>query len=206
MVRAALFLCAVLALAGCGGGDEVRPYAVVRRPDIWQNIIQESDRPRLAGLYSAWAAIRRDVPPADLAALGAVVSDTAVRAGGFPGAGTYRCRMVRLGRRRDAPAGQPLVQVGDWQACTLRADGTMMRLVGSGDGQTLSGTLFTDNDRLVFLGTVRLPGEMGVLPYGTDRDRSQVGALQTVGEAHWRIALPWPRWQSKLNILELVPA
>lgn len=37
MMRRALALLALLVLAGCSGKDEeLRPYAVVRRADVWQ--------------------------------------------------------------------------------------------------------------------------------------------------------------------------
>ena len=55
----------------------------------------------------------------------------------------------------------------------------------------------------VFLGTLRLAGEMGRLRYGEDAQRDQLGVLQAIGPGHWRIALPWPRWTARLVLIEL---
>ena len=63
MMRRALALLALLVLAGCSGKDEeLRPYAVVRRADVWQAVIKDQDRGRLARLSEAWDQARADVP------------------------------------------------------------------------------------------------------------------------------------------------
>jgi hypothetical protein len=32
------------------------------------------------------------------------------------------------------------------------------------------------------------------------------GVVERVGPARWRLVLPWPRWESNLDVMELVPA
>lgn len=209
MIRA-LWLLPLLWLAGCGGNDEVRPYAVAQRADVWQNVVRDRDRGRLAALYQAWRRALADVEAAGetaaLAALGPVAVQDAALAGGLPGAGAYRCRVVQLGRREGEPAPPRMVNVEGWRTCTLTEQDGLLRLEQDSGPQSFSGTLYPDNERMIFLGTVRLAGEMGLLRYGTDMMRDQAGVLRRFGERRWRIELPWPRWQSRLVLIELEPA
>jgi hypothetical protein len=58
---------------------------------------------------------------------------------------------------------------------------------------------------MVFLGAPALRGEMWVMPYGADPERNAVGALRALGPQQWRLELPWPTWQSNLDLVELTP-
>ena len=206
-------LALALLLAGCGQSDALRPYAVVRRADVWQAVISDADRGRLARLSDAWTLALADVDGAgagaDLAALGplavppAAVADGAAPAGPLPGPGDYRCRLVRLGWRQGAPRPAQPVTVEPWARCRLASDGILLRFETAAARQTLFGTLYPDVDRLVFLGSVALAGEPGRLRYGDDADRDQLGALDAIGPGHWRLALPWPRWTARLVLLEV---
>jgi hypothetical protein len=198
----------LLALAGCGGkDDELRPYAVVRRTDVWQAVISDQDRGRLARLADAWEQARTDVAAAgrdaDLAALGAVAVDRPAAAPAFPAAGPHQCRTILLGWRQGTPQTSPPVQASAWAPCTLSADGILLRFETAPGPQQFLGTLYPDGDRLVFLGTVRLAGDAGRLRYGEDGQRDQLGVLQAIGANHWRIALPWPRWTARLVLIEI---
>jgi len=207
MIRA-LALLALLVLAGCSGKDEeLRPYAVVRRADVWQAVIKDQDRGRLARLSEAWDQARADVAEAgaaaDLAALGPVVGDAITTNPALPTAGAHQCRIIQLGWRQGSPRVSPAVQASAWAPCRLVADGILLRLETGPGPQQYLGTLYPDVDRLVFLGTLRLAGEMGRLRYGEDGQRDQLGVLQAIGPGHWRIALPWPRWTARMVLIEL---
>lgn len=197
----------LLALAGCTKSDELQPYAVVRRADVWQAVIRDGDRSRLARLSDAWTEARADIAAAnagaDLAALGVVGDAAAAAPGPLPAAGQYRCRIIRLGWRQGADRLVPPVQSGDWAPCQLTADGILLRLETAPGPQQFIGTLYPDVDRLVFLGSVRLADDMGRLRYGEDRDRDQLGVLTALGEGHWRLALPLPRWSARLILIEI---
>jgi hypothetical protein len=54
-----------------------------------------------------------------------------------------------------------------------------------------------------FVGVLELGGETRTPRYGADADRDLVGLVQRVGDERWRIAFPWPAYESKLDILEL---
>jgi len=208
-------LLAALLLTACSTSDDLRPYAIVRRADVWQAVITDADRGRLAQLSGAWEQARADITSAgadaQLAALGPVVpalsgtgpmgeapADVAL-----PAPGEYRCRTIRLGWRQGTPRSTPPVQAGDWGPCSLVADGVLLRFETAPDQQRWFGTLYPDIDRLIFLGSVALDGEMGRLRYGEDAARDQLGVLTMVAPGHWRIALPWPRWSARLVLIEL---
>lgn len=213
-LTAGALACAAL-LAGCSKSDELRPYAIVRRADVWQAVITDQDRGRLARLSGAWEQARADIAGAganaELAALGPVVpalsgtgpmGETPAQVA-LPGPGDYRCRTVRLGWHQGSPRGVSPVQADDWSPCRLVADGVLLRLETAPARQQFFGTLYPDVDRLIFLGSVALAGEMGRLRYGEDAARDQLGVLNMVAPGHWRIALPWPRWSARLVLIEL---
>ena len=67
--------------------------------------------------------------------------------------------------------------------------------------------LFPDNDRrMIFLGTLLLGDEIRALRYGRDRERDLIGVVERVGAQRWRIAFPYPHYESLLDVIELVPS
>lgn len=209
MIRRFAPLVALALLAGCNSGDELRPFAVVRRADVWQAVIKDGDRDRLSRLADAWEQAQADIASvgrtADLAALGLAGRRDVAAAPGFPAAGAYQCRTILMGWRQGGSHISPPLQVGAWAPCTLSADGILLRLETAPGPQQYLGTLYPDVDRLIFLGSVRLAGEMGRLRYGEDQARDQLGVLQAVGPAQWRIAMPWPRWTARLVLIDIRP-
>ena len=212
MMRPALAMLASLVVAGCGTDDSLRPYAVVRRADVWQAVISDADRDRLSRLADAWNQAQADISvagnAADLAALGAVGQNRSQVEPAFPVQGNHECRTIHLGWRQGSPRTAPPVQAGSWAPCRLTADGILLRLETAPGPQQYLGTLYPDVDRLIFLGSLRLAGEMGRLRYGEDGDRDQLGVLQAIGPGQWRIALPWPRWTARLVLIDIraIPA
>jgi hypothetical protein len=206
MIRRALLLLGLL-LSGCARDDELQPFAVVRRADVWQAVIREPDRSRLARLSAAWEQAEADIAEAgataELASLGPVADAAAPVQGPLPVAGAYRCRVIRLGWRQGTQRQAPAIQAGDWAPCQLQADGIVLRLATAPAAQMFVGRLYPDVDRLVFLGSVRLADDLGELRYGEDRDRDQLGVLTALGDGHWRLALPWPRWSARLILIEI---
>ena len=39
--------------------------------------------------------------------------------------------------------------------------------------------------------------------YGQDTARDQVGVLERIGQNRWRLVLPWPRQDAKLELVEI---
>ena len=172
----------------------------------WRDAALPADAQRLERLDAAWEAglsAARRADAARLSSLASLVDPAAGLAGAGPPVGGYRCRTVKLGGER----GLPLV-VYDWFACRIeRLPGGGLRLVKLTGSQRQAGRLFPDGDRrMVFLGAVAWGAQETSAPaYGADENRDQVGYLERTGERRWRLALPWPRQESVLDLIELVP-
>ena len=73
-------------------------------------------------------------------------------------------------------------------------------------GQRTGGLLYPDGDRLVYLGALSLANERSMFVYNADEDRNQVGVLRALGPKRWRLELPFPKWESTLDVVEITPA
>jgi len=129
-----------------------------------------------------------------------------VRLGALPVPGAYQCRLIRMGLRDDGwprDAEQPLMTTS-WGSCSFQSEalGTLRFDMHEGR-QRIHGRLWPDGDRMVFLGAIALASEEGVRLYGDDPDRDALGVLRPLSGGHWRVELPWPRWQSNLMIVEI---
>ena len=206
------FAVALLPLAGCASDSPPgAASAKAMRQTSWQEQINESNRKRLAGLWSGWTRSLAEASAAGhqdaIAALGDLLVPDAARPGPPPAPGAYRCRTVKMGARTDGGRAAPTaMDVGDFAPCTITAKGSLSWFEQAGGMQRVGGTLYPDGDRLVFLGSKALKGEMGVMAYGSDASRDQVGVMRSIGDARWRLELPWPMWQSNLEIIEIRPA
>ena len=60
--------------------------------------------------------------------------------------------------------------------------------------------------RQVFLGTLVLGDEQRAIPYGADTDRDLAGFIERMGPRKYRLILPYPRFESLIDVVELVPA
>ena len=86
-----------------------------------------------------------------------------------------------------------------------RVDGLMSFAKLTGSQRPLGLLLpFADN-RMVFLGTLQLVDERRALQYGRDRERDMAGVIERIGPQRWRLVLPYPHFESTIDILELVP-
>ncbi len=201
-------LAASALLSGCAG--KPAPASAAVRAPAWQTVIRDNDRKRLAGLWSAWTRSLADAQKAGqmqaVSALGDMAEPEAARDAPPLVPGDYRCRLVKLGTREDGvvrTATSP-VAAAPFRPCVITArDGLLWFDEGMG-AQRIAGYLYPDGDRMVFLGSLALPGEAGIMAYGADGDRDQVGVLRAYGDKRWRLELPWPMWQSNLQIIEIV--
>ena len=119
-------------------------------------------------------------------------------------AGDYRCRTTKLGTA--SPAMLPYVAY-PWFACRIEAQGDALRLVKLTGSQRQVGMLYPrDAERAVFLGTLQYGYEERALRYGRDGKRDVAGWVERIGERQWRLAMPWPAFESTIDVMELVPA
>ncbi|MEH3106829.1 MAG: DUF4893 domain-containing protein [Sphingomonas fennica] len=205
-------LCAALGLlGGCGGGGGARPAAGEAPPareqaeDDWRTIATDDDRRRLRDWRQSWtAALARLAGDRRVVAEGALFRPDAALDGVTPPLGLYRCRVTKLGAKAK---GLPEFTAYPAFSCRIAAGpaGTfsLTKLDGS---QRPIGTLYPDGGRMVFLGTMVLGDERRAQPYGRDPERDMAGLFERIGPARWRLALPAPRWESLLDVFELVPA
>lgn len=182
--------------------------AAADRPDPpdWRQVIRPEDRARLSRLWPAWTKSRSDAALLGKTAEWAALVPLSTPTAGFtgpPGPGAYRCTVVRLGA---TTAGLPPISVGRPFACRIAVDGDRLGFTAPDAVQRSSGRLYPDGDRLVFLGALSLRGEISPFAYGMDPDRNQVGVLERIATARWRLVLPWSHWQSTLDVVDIVPA
>jgi hypothetical protein len=60
--------------------------------------------------------------------------------------------------------------------------------------------------RQVFLGTLVLGDEQRAMQYGTDPDRDVAAFVERIGPNRWRMVIPSPAFESRTDVIELVPA
>ena len=60
--------------------------------------------------------------------------------------------------------------------------------------------------RQAFLGKLVLGDETRAMQYGADAERDLAGWVERIGPNRWRLILPYPHYESLLDVVELVPA
>ncbi len=175
----------------------------------WKQVASAADAANLGRLDQAWRLARAEAEDKGFAtqveALGPLVDPNAGLTGRLqPAPGTYRCRTIRLGTKTGAGLA---FNAYPYFTCTVEltpgGDLILTRTTGS---QRTRGLLYPDTDRrLVFIGAQAWGMDETSWPrYGEKPVRDQVGVFERIGTDHWRMVVPWPRVESKLEILELV--
>ncbi len=202
----AIILATALALGACNAVERPTAGPVATARD-WQSFVTGNDRKRLRewrtsfarGLAEARAAGHGDMLDRDGALL---LPDAAIGGGITPG--DYRCRAIKLGAR--SPGLLPYIAYPAF-ACRITAAGRLQDFAKLSGSQRQVGTIYPhDALRGVFLGTLVLGDEARALPYGADTERDLAGWVERIGEKRWRLLLPAPRFESLIDVVELVPA
>lgn len=198
-------LAPLLLLCACAG----TPLAAPPSPGTsWREAATSDDRERLREWRNAFAdalaTARRSGYAGDIAREGALLEpDAALPSPALPN-GEYRCRVIKVGARSDGLL--DFIAYPQFR-CRVRQSGALQSLAKLGGSQRYVGTLFPgDALRQVFLGTLALGDETRALDYGVDRERNIAGHLERIGPSRWRLVMPRPHFESKLDVLELVPA
>lgn len=113
--------------------------------------------------------------------------------------GDYRCRTIKLGGLL------PLTAYSFFD-CRISGNGTKIeKLSGS---QRFSGELLAGQAGGHFYRGALHYGDENPRPYREDGDRSQVGCLYRIEgkPVRYRLELPFPRFESTHDVIELVPA
>ncbi|PZQ62867.1 MAG: DUF4893 domain-containing protein [Sphingomonas taxi] len=204
----------LLGLSACGGGGGNVPARSLPPPppgvveSDWRRLATPADRDRLRRWRDAWVTAlgsARRRAAAEIAAQGPLFALDAALPGPVPPAGAYRCRVFKLGAKG---AGMLDYVAYPWFDCLVSpgagGDARLAKLSGS---QRQIGTIHpADGMRAAFLGTLMLGDETRPFAYGRDRSRDVAGWVERVGARRWRLAMPYPAFESTLDVLELVPA
>jgi hypothetical protein len=197
----------LLFAASCGGGG-ARPASPAPERADWRQVATPSDRERLRGWRTAWTQALAKGNAAghgrEILAEGALLRPDAALPDPLPPLGRYRCRVIKLGAQRASLPDYVTYPAFD---CRISAEGDAISFAKLTGSQRPAGLLFTDGQpRRIFLGTLMLGDERKALDYGRDRDRDAAGILERVAPQRWRLVLPYPHWESTLDVIELVPA
>lgn len=209
-IFSALLLCvAALAASGCQKAERPRPSVIVEAAPVlegWRAIASDDDAGRIARLDSAWTAAIAEARGKGfakaMAAEGPLLEPAASLPRGAPTPGSYHCRVIKLGTQGKGVAFNSYKPF----FCYVEAEGPLLTITKQTGSQRPAGRLYPESDeRVVFLGTLALGDEESPLPYGESPARDMAGVVERVAPFRWRLVIPWPRTESKLDVFELVP-
>ena len=188
----------------------------------WRSTATTEDRTRLRAWRNAWVDALAQMPPRIVAADPDLFAPDRALPGALPSPGAYRCRTHKLGAiGRPARAGAggggsdrsaPAYTGYGWFSCRIEAQERATKEGGLGfvkleGSQRPIGIVYpATNTRAIFLGTMMLADEQRAMRYGTDSRRNMAGIVERIGTRRWRIELPYPQFESLLDVVELVPA
>lgn len=173
----------------------------------WRMITTDQDRERLRNWRKAWVEAlpkARAVDAVTITEQGPLFEPDRALDGAMPPAGDYKCRTFKLGAQRS--------EMRDftpypWFSCRVGQAGELSTFAKLDGAQRPMGKIYTETDtRVIFLGALELGDETIPLSYGQDRKRDMAGYIERVGGTRWRLVLPWPTFESQLDVIELVPA
>lgn len=199
----ALALLASLALAACA------PKAIIATAATdWRAVATDDDRAKLRDWRDAFvegvAQARAAGHGPAVEAEGALLQPDAALGGEAIPNGLYRCRVTKLGAQS---AGMLPYVAYPYFSCRVQAAGRLQSFAKLTGSQRPVGLIFPgDALRQVFLGTLVLGDEMRAMQYGHDPDRDVAGFVERIGPARWRMVIPSPAFESRTDVIELIPA
>jgi hypothetical protein len=205
-MRLAVLLLLALACASCSTLRQ-RSGMIPEWTTNYRRIITEDDRVRLRDwrqtFEAALDAARKSGHVADINREGALLEPDAALPGQSIPNGMYRCRVIKIGPRE--PGNLAYVSYPGF-TCRVKAEHDLQRLAKLSGEQRYVGIIFpSDALRKVFLGTLVLADETRALQYGQDRLRDVAGYIERIGPNRWRLVMPNPHFESRLDVMELVP-
>jgi hypothetical protein len=133
--------------------------------------------------------------PEEVARLDALVAKPEMPFSGIDMLGVWQCRTIKVGGLL------PLIYY-DWFKCRITEDTAGWLLEKTSGSQRTTGRFYDESERrLIYLGSFFIAGDKPK-PYGSGPETDQVGYAYRTGEQEWRIELPKPYYESKLDILE----
>lgn len=183
--------------------DEIVP----ENPGDWRSIASAEDLDRLKRVESAWAAAlaeaKEDGFTGKIEEEAELLDPSVALPRAAPPPGSYHCRVIKIGKQGKGPAFTAYKPF----FCYVEAEDDLLTIVKQTGSQRPAGRLYADKDeRLVFLGTLALGDEEAPLAYGENPERDMAGIVERVAPFRYRLVVPWPKLESKLDVFELVPA
>jgi len=189
-----------LSLAAC-------THAPAQQVTDWRAVATANDRERLRDWRTAFTKAldqaRAAGHAADIMREGPLLEpDAALGPVPIPNGG-YNCRVIKLGARAEGNLNYIAYPAFKCRVSQEKELQSFYKLTGS---QRQAGLLYADSPlRQAFLGTLVLGDESRAYKYGRDQYRDLAGWVERVGDNRWRLILPYPHYESTLDVLELVP-
>lgn len=166
---------------------------------VVDKLITPADRIRLNNYAQtrelAIAEARRGGEANEVAQLETILAKRVQTFRNFDMTGNWQCRTIKIGGQL------PLVIYG-WFKCRVTDDGSGWKLEKISGSQRTTGRFYDENERrLIYLGSQYVNDEKPK-PYASGPETDQVGYAFRTGQKEWRIELPLPYYESKLDILE----
>jgi len=185
------------------------PAAVITHPARdWRAVATQDDRERLrewrSSFVSALKSARAAGHGAEIEREGALLQPDAAIPGGTIPNGRYQCRVIKLGAK--SPGLLDYVAY-PYFACRIHQERELQGFAKLTGSQRPVGLIFPgDAVRQVFLGTLVLGDESRAMQYGSDRERDVAAFVERIGPNRWRLLMPEPHFESRMDVMELVPA
>jgi hypothetical protein len=190
---------AVLSIAACA---TTQATPAVQR---WQEVATPEDRERLRDWRTAFTQSLEQAKAgghaAEVANEGVLLNPDAALGGPIPN-GEYKCRVIKVGTKSEG-----MLNYVSYPAFRCQIEhGKAQRFTKLNGSQRHVGLIYpADQLRQVFLGTLVLGDETQAYQYGRDRERDLAGWVERIGDRRWRMVLPYPHFESTLDVIELVP-
>ena len=188
-------------LVATGAAAKVPKYRV----GDWRAQLSAQDRSRLRSWRDSWLKALADArtrgAASKIAGERPLLDPDAATGSAAPPSGAYRCRSIKVGSQTQAGPG---FVAYPWMDCRIDGDRFAKQ---TNESQRAIGDLHRDEaGRLIFVGAMALGDEKGAFTYGRDSERDMVGIVEQIGPLRWRLVVPQPRWESLLDVTEIVPA
>ena len=204
-----LALAALAALVTACSTLPLPPGGIVAPSRNWRLVATAADRARLAGwrssLVAGLAEGRAAGHGAEIDREGILLApDLPPRVAPLPN-GPYRCRTIKLGHR-SAAGGLDYIVYPPFE-CRVGQERDVQGFAKTGGSQRPIGLVFPDSPtRQLFLGTLTLGDERAAMLYGHDAERDLAAWVEPLGDGRWRMVFPDPAFESRADVIELVPA